>query len=126
MRVLPKPAHQIPIWLGGTSDAAIERAVRMADGYHGIGVEADAAGTLVKRIRGLRPEETFTISLRVPWDARAGEAEVRSNLERYENAGVQHLHYAPERGDIESWLSGMEQLAMKLRLEGPDSCSRGG
>ncbi len=39
MRILPKPAHEIPVWLGGTSDVALQRALRLAQGYHGIGVE---------------------------------------------------------------------------------------
>jgi probable F420-dependent oxidoreductase len=116
IRILPKPAHEIPIWLGGRSDAAIERSVRMADGFHGIGVEPNAAEALVKRIRAQRPEESFTISLRVPFDARADDATTKANLEQYSEAGIQHLHYAPERGDIDAWLAGMEQLARQVGL----------
>lgn len=33
VRVEPKPAHPIPIMLGGSSDLAMERAARIADGY---------------------------------------------------------------------------------------------
>ncbi len=35
--LLPKPAHPIPIWMGGGSDAAYERAARLADGFIFIG-----------------------------------------------------------------------------------------
>jgi probable F420-dependent oxidoreductase len=115
IRILPKPAHEIPIWLGGTSDAAIGRAARLADGYHGIGVEPPHAPKLVERIRALRPEETFTISLRVPFDARADAGTVRAAFEEYESAGIQHLHYAPDRGDLDAWVSAMEQLAAVVR-----------
>lgn len=31
--VTPKPARQIPIWLGGNADAALERAIRFGDGH---------------------------------------------------------------------------------------------
>jgi probable F420-dependent oxidoreductase len=116
VRVLPKPAHEIPIWLGGTSDRAIERAARIADGFHGIGVTPAAAPALVERIRARRPDEGFTISLRVPWDARTDDETVRHQLNEYEAAGVQHLHFAPERGDLDAWVAGMEQLAAQARL----------
>jgi probable F420-dependent oxidoreductase len=116
MRVLPKPAHEIPIWLGGASDAAIERATRLGNGYHGIGVKPEAAGALVERIRERRPEESFIISLRVPWDADASDDAVRAGRDAYEAAGVQHLHYAPEKGDIDAWIAGMERLAGQLQL----------
>ena len=31
--VLPRPKRQIPIWLGGSSEAAFDRAARIADGF---------------------------------------------------------------------------------------------
>jgi Luciferase-like monooxygenase len=31
--ILPRPKRQIPIWLGGFSDAAYERAARIGDGF---------------------------------------------------------------------------------------------
>lgn len=116
IRVLPKPAHHIPIWLGGTSAAALLRAARIADGYHGIGVAPDAAAELVTGIRSRRPDPTFTVSLRVSWNSRTEDAQIQIDREQYEAAGVQHLLYAPERGDIDVWLAGMEQLAGQLHL----------
>jgi probable F420-dependent oxidoreductase len=116
IRILPQPAHHIPIWLGGTSDAALARAARLADGYHGIGVEPPDAGALVARIRAGRPEERFTISLRVPFDARAEPATVQAHHEEYAKAGVQHLLYTPDRGDVDAWLAGMERLAGAIKL----------
>jgi alkanesulfonate monooxygenase SsuD/methylene tetrahydromethanopterin reductase-like flavin-dependent oxidoreductase (luciferase family) len=31
--ILPRPKRQIPIWLGGFSEAAFDRAARIADGF---------------------------------------------------------------------------------------------
>jgi probable F420-dependent oxidoreductase len=113
----PKPAHDIPIWIGGGSDAAFARAFAKADGYHGIGVEPDQARALVERIRAGRPDDGFTISLRVPWDARSHEpAEIKSQREAYEAAGIQHVVAAPTRGSIDAWLEGMETIAHALEL----------
>ncbi len=37
----PKPARSIPIWLGGSSEAAFDRAARLADGFIFIGADID-------------------------------------------------------------------------------------
>ncbi len=116
IRLLPKPAHEIPLWLGGTSEAAVQRAIRLGDGYHGIGLEPPGAASLVERIRKDRPDEDFTVSLRIPWDARTEDESVRAAVASYASAGIQHLLFTPDRGDLESWLAGMAQLARQLDL----------
>src|SRR5579883_3272717 len=50
MRMQPKPCAPIPIWIGGSSDAAIARALRL-DGWHGSRVSAEQAPALVQRLR---------------------------------------------------------------------------
>ena len=47
IRVLPKPAHQIEIWIGGQSPAAFRRAVERGDGYQALGRSPDEAAELV-------------------------------------------------------------------------------
>jgi probable F420-dependent oxidoreductase len=117
MRVLPKPAHDIPVWVGGRSDGAFRRATTRGDGFHGVGVKPEDAKAVVERLRAARPDDTFTISLRVPWDANTTEPdEIRAQCETYEAAGVQHILAAPERGDLEAWLAGMRTVASVLDL----------
>ena len=117
IHVQPQPAHDVPIWIGGQSDAAFTRAFTKADGYHGIGVEPEQAPALVERIRAGRPDDDFTISLRVPWDARSHEPDViKAQREAYAAAGIQHLMAAPTRGSIDAWLEGMETIATALGL----------
>jgi probable F420-dependent oxidoreductase len=117
MRVLPKPAHDIPVWVGGRSDGAFRRATSRADGFHGVGVKPEDAKALIERIRASRPDDAFTISLRVPWDGNTTEPdEIRAQCETYEAAGVQHIVAAPERGDVDTWLAGMRSIASVLGL----------
>lgn len=114
IRVLPAPAHRIPIWVGGHSAAAFDRAFRN-DGFHAIGTKPEEVKALVDHLRARRGDVDFTISLRVTWDvtemtpgAMADEADV------YRQAGIGALHVAPERGDIETWLVGQETVAKAL------------
>src|SRR6201996_7994198 len=61
--LVPKPARSIPIWLGGSSEPAFERAARLADGFifFGGGARAvDAWKRLRDRVSDLgRPAEEF-------------------------------------------------------------------
>jgi probable F420-dependent oxidoreductase len=67
--VRPAPAEPIPIWIGGTSEPALRRAARTADGWLGGGASLDETVALLRRVRALRvdagrsdlPFETITL-----------------------------------------------------------------
>lgn len=109
MRMCPLPAP-IPIWIGGISDAAIARAIRIGDGWHGTRSTPDAAASMVKRLRAGRPEPSFIISLRTGWDGADADA-LRSRLIGYAEAGVQHVVVEPSARELDVWLSAVEQIA---------------
>src|ERR1700727_1259159 len=106
MRSHPQPIVPIPIWIGGSSDAAIRRALRM-DGWHGSRVSVEQAAATVKRLRANRPDEMFTISLRVTCSAHT-VGDMRNTLREYRDAGIQHVMAAPEDRDIDTYLATAE------------------
>lgn len=112
MRVLPKPVGPIPIWLGGSSSAAYRRAASKGDGMQLIGLDVEAAGPAVARIRELRPEPEFSVSLRTGWDPQGMEpGRIQDEMAAFGDAGIQHVVSAPWRSEIGEWLRSMEMLA---------------
>jgi len=119
MRLLPKPANgTIPIWVGGTSDAALARAAAKGDGWHGIGIAPGDVGPYVEKLRASRPEEGFTISIRAAWEPRnVSPEDIAAQAQGYQAAGVDHVVAAPERGSLDTWLASMELIARAAGLE---------
>jgi alkanesulfonate monooxygenase SsuD/methylene tetrahydromethanopterin reductase-like flavin-dependent oxidoreductase (luciferase family) len=111
---LPAPAHRIPIWMGGRSAAAIDRAVRH-DGFHAINIKPEEAKAMVDELRARRADPDFIISLRVSWDVTKMEpSAMAEEADVYRQAGIGALLVAPERGDIETWVDGQETVAKAL------------
>ena len=70
LRVLPKPAHPIEIWIGGASEASYRRAARWGSGFQLIGLKPDTVVTPVARLRADHPDPgSFTICLLYTSDA---------------------------------------------------------
>ena len=112
IRFLPKPAQDVPIWIGGGVEASFRRAVEHGDGFHIVGLKPPDVVPIVERLRRDRPEATFTISVRTGWDPQGmDQATIREENAAYEDAGVQHMVAAPWRTDIDSWLQSMDLLA---------------
>jgi alkanesulfonate monooxygenase SsuD/methylene tetrahydromethanopterin reductase-like flavin-dependent oxidoreductase (luciferase family) len=70
VNVTPKPAHPVPIWLGGFAPAAIKRAGRIADGFLGSssGTSGIEAFVEAKRLalEARDGDEGFSFALHVP------------------------------------------------------------
>ncbi len=109
MRMLPQPEKPIPIWIGGTSEPALERALRL-DGWHGSRASPEQAAPLVERLRAARPDPGFAISLRSGWNGRdAGE--LRARLQGYEAVGVGHVLVEPAERELGDWVAAVERIA---------------
>jgi probable F420-dependent oxidoreductase len=113
MTMTPMPVSPIPLWLGGSSDAAIRRTIRVADGWHGSGLTPVDAGPIVQRLRAERPEPEFVISVRVHWNGR-DLGVLQAAVEGFADIGVQHIMVAPEDRNVDDWsgvLDGVGKLA---------------
>jgi probable F420-dependent oxidoreductase len=112
LRILPKPGHRIPFWIGGNSEAAFRRAVEHGDGVHLDNPAADEIARLTKRLRDARPEPSFTISVRVSWkDLGATPDEVRAGCERLGDAGVDVTMVDPQVGSLDEWIRCADVIA---------------
>jgi probable F420-dependent oxidoreductase len=113
--VRPHPVRRphIPIWIGGHTDGALRRVVRLADGWHPLGLrppvrlEPTELAARVRRLRELATEAgrdpgTITIAFKAPVafrDAGAAPrtpltgspAEILEDLRAYVRAGVDHF-----------------------------------
>jgi probable F420-dependent oxidoreductase len=110
MRMLPHPSPPIPIWIGGISEAAIERALSLGDGWHGSRLSPEAAKPFVERIKGETARPDFVISLRINWDGK-DEDELKSRFLGYQAAGVEHLLIQPMERSLDAWLLAVERVA---------------
>ncbi|MCX7381112.1 MAG: TIGR03619 family F420-dependent LLM class oxidoreductase [Alphaproteobacteria bacterium] len=102
MTMTPQPITPIPLWFGGSSDAALRRTIRMGDGWHGSGHTAAEAAPIVTRLREARPDVAFTVSMRVQWDGRDRGA-LRDLVDDFAAIGVDHLLIAPQDRNVDDW-----------------------
>ena len=109
MRMQPRPEKPIPIWIGGTSEPALQRALKH-EGWHGSRCTPEQAAPVVKRLRAERPEPEFAISLRAAWDGRDDGA-LRDRLQGYEGVGVGHVLVEPFERELDDWLRAVERIA---------------
>jgi probable F420-dependent oxidoreductase len=104
----PLPGRQIPIWMGGTADAAKRRAARLADGWMmNTPTEADPVAAL-EQMRGLLAEagrdlSTFGIETRV--GVHGGIERATALADDWRQRGVSHLAVNTMRAGLE-WPAG--------------------
>jgi len=106
----PKPVQRPwpPILVGGESPAALRRAVRLGDGWLGMGHSFDSAAPQIATLRRLlaeagRSDDAFQVVLGGPV---SGPDDVR----RWEDLGVTRLIVSPWRSSREA-VAGMEHFA---------------
>jgi hypothetical protein len=109
MRMQPQPVKPIPIWIGGSSEPALRRALRL-DGWHGSRVTPEQAAPIVKRLRATRPGPEFAISVRSGWDGKDDGA-LSAGLAGFAAAGIGHVLVEPAERELEAWLHAVDRVA---------------
>jgi probable F420-dependent oxidoreductase len=102
VRTGPQPAQRPhpPIWIAGNSQAALTRAARIGDGWHGIDLPPAELAAHVGRLRAAcehsgRDPGAVRVTLRV----RATADALRRELDAYRAAGLEDLVVGLPRGD---------------------------
>ena len=130
MGISPRPVSgHPPLWIGGSSTAAIDRAARVGDGWFSVVVDPQTLGKGVARLRqGLsgRPIPTVAtiewVHPMLPLDEAKEKSvhvagtpnEMSATLQAYEEAGLDHLACAFVADDMDEKLSQMRIFSEKV------------
>jgi probable F420-dependent oxidoreductase len=142
VHALPKPMQPggIPVWIGGHSTGAVQRAARLGDGWHPLILRPpglllpDAYAARVRQLEGWakdagRDPRSITLSVRVAMGVRprrmkapAGERplfqgtadEVLGDIRAYAALGATHFVWDPTHQDLPSVLDNLERFAHEV------------
>ena len=121
IRAKPQPVGKLPIWIGGHAKAAIDRAIRVGDGWHGAFRPPEKIAAKIERMRAARPEPEFVVSMRTGWDALVDEHEkVLDEFGRYCEVGVTHFVPEPRQRERTAYLESIEAMASLMAGAGVD------
>jgi alkanesulfonate monooxygenase SsuD/methylene tetrahydromethanopterin reductase-like flavin-dependent oxidoreductase (luciferase family) len=132
----PKPLQKPhpPIWIGGYTQAALRRAVRLGDSWHPSNLPPEALAAKAVTLRQLcaaagRDPASLTITTRVnnvafgdsgdgtgrPTPISGTAQQMIDTIKRYADAGVQHIVLGIRGRDTEEMLATARRFAQEVR-----------
>lgn len=130
---LPKPRQKIlPIWIGGNSDKALERAAKFGDAWHPVGLSPKDLEDKIKKLKNMSKRKIlismrYSISLdgrgskivkapsgEVRYRAVGKAKEVLEDLKELEKAGLEYLVGYFGDLDKEQYIDKMERFAKEV------------
>ncbi len=130
---LPAQGAKLPIWIGGRVEAALQRAGRLADGYHSSASSPEAFAKRIPVIReaadaARRPMPALSSRVRVAFDEpvrsaeprsyamRGSAADVAAEVAKFADLGVEHLALFFECESLEALVAAAERFDREVML----------
>jgi probable F420-dependent oxidoreductase len=127
---LPRPKKPIPVLIAGRSKAAVRRAATLGDGWHPVGVTPAQLEAGAERIRRKNRNVLITARLRIDlgkkeakYVSASGETQVSlagspgqvtAQIERYIQAGLQHVALVIPAKDARSLSASMRLIVREI------------
>jgi alkanesulfonate monooxygenase SsuD/methylene tetrahydromethanopterin reductase-like flavin-dependent oxidoreductase (luciferase family) len=121
----PKPVQKPhpPIWIGGHSRAALQRAVALGDGWHASSQSPEQMRTHLEHLRQVadqqgRAFDTLDLSLRLKLSPEAVQGSHQAIIDQYgayKALGLCHLAIDFRRDDLSHMLETLDLVATEIR-----------
>jgi len=116
LEMSPAPTQQIPVWVGGISDAALKRAARLGDGWISDLQTSDEIASCIERIREYRKQYGRD---HLPFGVMAtpSDAFTVDQYRKLETRGVTHIltqpwpFYHGDTQDLDKKIDGIKRYA---------------
>jgi probable F420-dependent oxidoreductase len=116
LEMSPAPSQNVPLWVGGISDAALRRAARLGDGWISDLQSSDDIITSIKKINQYRKEYSRD---QLPFDVLAtpNDAFTVDGYQRLKDQGVTHIltmpwpFYSGDSAALEDKIAGIKRYS---------------
>jgi alkanesulfonate monooxygenase SsuD/methylene tetrahydromethanopterin reductase-like flavin-dependent oxidoreductase (luciferase family) len=116
-RQYPKPVQRPhpPIWIGGWTDAALERTARIGDGWYGFDLPIEQVEERVARLRTVCDEQGRNFSdLSISMGGYGIQPRDRKELDAYAHAGVGQFAFTLLSAHAEHMITDLQELARQF------------